>query len=177
MPCVQIHMIRGVRTPEQIKKLADVVQQCMLDKFNAPPKDRYQVSSPPSSRPVQYPSKSTSRFEANGYRAPQQPSTTPRTPQSILTLHRQIITQHEPYELICEDTNLGLQRTDALVFVHVFQQGRDAGLKQQLYAALAERLHAECGLAGGDLIVSCSANQKEDWSFGGGRAQFLTGEL
>lgn len=43
MPCVQIHMIRGVRTPEEIKKLADVVQQTMLDKFNAPARDRYQV--------------------------------------------------------------------------------------------------------------------------------------
>jgi hypothetical protein len=31
--------------------------------------------------------------------------------------------------------------------------------------------------APGDLIVSMVENEKEDWSFGAGRAQFLTGEL
>ncbi|KAF2722708.1 Tautomerase/MIF [Polychaeton citri CBS 116435] len=130
MPCIQIHMVRGVRTPEEIRKLADVVQQVSLDHFNAPPKDRYQI-----------------------------------------------ITQHEPYEIICEDTNLGLKRTDKLIFIHVFQQGRSAETKQALYAELAKELKAQCGLDGQDLIVSCVRNEKEDWSFGLGRAQFLTGEL
>lgn len=45
MPLVKIDMIKGVRTPEEIKKLADVVQEIMLDKFAAPPRDRYQVIS------------------------------------------------------------------------------------------------------------------------------------
>ncbi|KAI7676182.1 hypothetical protein KC319_g4428 [Hortaea werneckii] len=89
----------------------------------------------------------------------------------------QIITQHEPYEIICEDTNLGLKRTDQLVFIQVFQQGRTAEVKQQFYAKLAERLKAECGLEGGDLLVTCLENRKEDWSFGNGEAQFLTGAL
>lgn len=43
MPLVKIDMIKGVRTPEEIKKFADVVQEIMLDKFAAPPRDRYQV--------------------------------------------------------------------------------------------------------------------------------------
>lgn len=43
MPYFHIHMIKGVRSPEEIRKLADVVQQCSLDHFNAPPRDRYQV--------------------------------------------------------------------------------------------------------------------------------------
>jgi len=41
MPLVKIDIIKGVRSPQEIKKLADVIQQVMLDKFNAPPKDRY----------------------------------------------------------------------------------------------------------------------------------------
>jgi phenylpyruvate tautomerase PptA (4-oxalocrotonate tautomerase family) len=41
MPLVKIDIIRNVRTPEEIKKLADVVQEVMLEKFNAPAKDRY----------------------------------------------------------------------------------------------------------------------------------------
>ncbi len=41
MPLVKIDMIKGVRSPEEIKKLADVVQEVMLQKFNAPARDRY----------------------------------------------------------------------------------------------------------------------------------------
>ncbi|KAG9527695.1 4-oxalocrotonate tautomerase, partial [Aureobasidium melanogenum] len=130
MPLVKIDMIKGVRSPEEIKKLADVVQEIMLAKFAAPPRDRYQV-----------------------------------------------ITQHEPYELIFEDTNLGIQRTEKLILIQIFQQGRNADQKQAIYATLAERLESECGVPKTDLVVSCSANTKEDWSFGLGRAQFLTGDL
>ncbi|KAK6001245.1 hypothetical protein QM012_002576 [Aureobasidium pullulans] len=130
MPLVKIDMIKGVRSPEEIKKLADVVQEIMLAKFAAPPRDRYQV-----------------------------------------------ITQHEPYELIFEDTGLGIQRTDKLILIQIFQQGRNADQKQAIYASLAERLEKECGVPKTDLVVSCSANTKEDWSFGLGRAQFLTGDL
>ncbi|KAH0302377.1 hypothetical protein KCU74_g18295, partial [Aureobasidium melanogenum] len=46
MPLVKIDMIKGVRSPEEIKKLADVVQEIMLAKFAAPPRDRYQVNTP-----------------------------------------------------------------------------------------------------------------------------------
>lgn len=45
MPLVHIHLIRGVRNPTETRKLADIIQEVMLDKFNAPPRDRYQVSS------------------------------------------------------------------------------------------------------------------------------------
>lgn len=45
MPLVKIDMIKGVRSPEEIKKLADVVQEIMLAKFAAPPRDRYQVNT------------------------------------------------------------------------------------------------------------------------------------
>lgn len=45
MPLVKIDLIKGVRTPQEIKRLADVVQQVMLKHFNAPPRDRYQVPS------------------------------------------------------------------------------------------------------------------------------------
>lgn len=51
MPLVKIDMIKGVRSPEEIKKLANVVQEIMLDKFAAPPRDRYQVPNFTPSRP------------------------------------------------------------------------------------------------------------------------------
>lgn len=43
MPLVKIDLIKGQRTPEQIKHLADVVQDVLIDKFAAPTRDRYQV--------------------------------------------------------------------------------------------------------------------------------------
>ena len=57
------------------------------------------------------------------------------------------------------------------------ERSRDEDQKQAAYAALAERLEARCGVRPEDLIVSMTENTPADWSFGMGRAQFLTGEL
>lgn len=46
MPLVKIDVIKGRRSPTQLRALADVVQSVMLQDFKAPPKDRYQVSLP-----------------------------------------------------------------------------------------------------------------------------------
>jgi phenylpyruvate tautomerase PptA (4-oxalocrotonate tautomerase family) len=89
----------------------------------------------------------------------------------------QVITEHRPGQLICEDTGLGLERTDDLVVLQVFQQGRSEQQKRTLYAELAARLDKAAALAPSDLIVSVVANTREDWSFGLGRAQFLEGDL
>ncbi|KAI9372173.1 Tautomerase/MIF [Aspergillus egyptiacus] len=115
MPLVKIDLIRGSRTPDQIRSLADTVQQVMLDKFGAPYRDRYQI-----------------------------------------------ITQHEPYEMICEDTDLGFTRTNDLVFIQIFQQGRSREQKEAVYRTLHERLGDAFGLSGHDLIVSCVENTKDD---------------
>jgi phenylpyruvate tautomerase PptA (4-oxalocrotonate tautomerase family) len=89
----------------------------------------------------------------------------------------QVLTEHRPGQLICEDTGLGLERTDDLVVLQVFQQGRSEEQKRALYAGLARRLEETTGLAPSDLIVSVVGNSREDWSFGLGRAQFLEGDL
>jgi len=88
----------------------------------------------------------------------------------------QIVTEHKPGRMFVEDTGLGLERSAGVTVVHVFQQGRDTDQKQAFYAALADALE-EAGVRREDLVVSISANEQADWSFGMGRAQFLTGEL
>lgn len=45
MPLVKIDLIKG-RKPEEIRALADTVQSVMLEHFNAPYRDRYQVLNP-----------------------------------------------------------------------------------------------------------------------------------
>jgi phenylpyruvate tautomerase PptA (4-oxalocrotonate tautomerase family) len=89
----------------------------------------------------------------------------------------QVITEHKPGRLIALDTGLGIERSDELVLISVTQQGRSTAQKQALYEALAQRLQAAIGMRPEDLVVSVVENTKDDWSFGHGRAQFLTGEL
>ena len=89
----------------------------------------------------------------------------------------QVITEHRPGRIILEDTGLGLERSEGRLVIQVTQQGRTSEQKQALYAALAERLEARAGVRPEDLVVSVVAAERDDWSFGMGRAQFLTGEL
>lgn len=89
----------------------------------------------------------------------------------------QIITEHKPGQIIADDTGLGLERTEDIVIVQIFQQGRSLDHKQATYQALAEQLASEIGLNPSDLIVSMVENTREDWSFGNGVAQFVSGQL
>jgi phenylpyruvate tautomerase PptA (4-oxalocrotonate tautomerase family) len=89
----------------------------------------------------------------------------------------QIITEHPVGHIIAEDTGLGLERSDGVVVVQIFQQGRSTEQKKAAYAELARRLEDRCGVRPDDLIVSVTANERADWSFGLGRAQFLEGDL
>ncbi|ART68497.1 tautomerase family protein [Mycobacterium dioxanotrophicus] len=43
MPLVHIHVIESRRTAEQLRQLADTIQDVMLEHFAAPPRDRYQI--------------------------------------------------------------------------------------------------------------------------------------
>ena len=42
----------------------------------------------------------------------------------------QIISEHKPGQIIAEDTGLGFERTDDIVIVQIFQQGRTRQHKQ-----------------------------------------------
>jgi phenylpyruvate tautomerase PptA (4-oxalocrotonate tautomerase family) len=129
MPLVRIDVQQG-RTPAELRRIADTVQDVMLDVFAAPPRDRYQI-----------------------------------------------ITEHPVGQIIAEDTGLGLDRSDGVTVIQIFQQGRTTEQKKAAYEQLARRLDAECQVRPEDLIVSIAANERADWSFGLGRAQFLEGDL
>lgn len=129
MPLVRITQ-QDVRSAAETRRMADLVQEVMLEHFAAPPADRYQIVE---TLPVG--------------------------------------------SILAEDTGLGLDRSDGVVIIQITQQGRDAARKQAVYAALAERLGAAGLVREEDLIISVVENRREDWSFGRGRAQFLTGEL
>jgi phenylpyruvate tautomerase PptA (4-oxalocrotonate tautomerase family) len=89
----------------------------------------------------------------------------------------QILQQHEPAYLQVEDTGLGFERTVDVVVLQITSRPRPREQKQAFYADVARQLEKRCGLAPTDLMVAFTENTDADWSFGFGRAQFLTGEL
>ena len=89
----------------------------------------------------------------------------------------QCVTQHRAGELVLEDTGLGYPRSLDVVLLTVFSRKRTEAQKVEFYRLLAENLQANCALSPDDLIVSLVENADADWSFGRGRAQFLSGEL
>jgi phenylpyruvate tautomerase PptA (4-oxalocrotonate tautomerase family) len=89
----------------------------------------------------------------------------------------QVVSTHPAHEIVAWDTGLGIERSSRLVILHVVSRRRSSEMKKRSYELVAANLAARCGLDPADLIVSITDNGDEDWSFGHGRAQFLTGEL
>ena len=89
----------------------------------------------------------------------------------------QIVHEHKPGHMIVEDTGLGIERTDRVVFLQVTSRPRTREQKEAFYRLLCEELMRSCGIAPSDVVVSIVENTDADWSFGNGRGQFLTGEL
>jgi len=89
----------------------------------------------------------------------------------------QIYHEHPPSRLVAEDTGLGIRRTRNLVVVSVTSRERTQEIKEKFYAELCRELKESCSIDPNDVIVSIVTNAAADWSFGNGRAQFITGEL
>jgi phenylpyruvate tautomerase PptA (4-oxalocrotonate tautomerase family) len=88
-----------------------------------------------------------------------------------------ILTEHPLGQIFAQDAGLGFERTSGVVMIQIFTQGgRPQEAKQRLFAAVAEKL-AEIGVAGEDVFIGYVENAAGDWSFGFGRAQYVTGEL
>jgi Tautomerase enzyme len=89
----------------------------------------------------------------------------------------QIVHEHRASRMIIEDTGLGIPRTDKVVFLQVTSRKRKKKQKEDFYRLLCKELEKECSISPSDVVVSFVENGDEDWSFGLGRAQFLTGDL
>jgi 4-oxalocrotonate tautomerase len=129
MPLLYVDIIEG-RTPAEIQALLDAIHEAVVEAFQVPQRDRYQV-----------------------------------------------VRAHPAHEIVALDTGLDITRSSQLVVLHAVSRRRPREFKEQFYKLLASNLAERCGLEPADLIVSVTENDDEDWSFGYGRAQFLTGEL
>jgi hypothetical protein len=129
MPLLCFDLVEG-RSERQLKKILDVTHEVLVDSFNVPHRDRYQI-----------------------------------------------VREHPPSRMIIEDTGLGIKRTSNMLVLQVTTRPRSRVMKQTFYSSLVERLADQCGISPSDVVVTFVTNTDEDWSFGLGRAQFLTGEL
>jgi hypothetical protein len=89
----------------------------------------------------------------------------------------QIVTEHPASRMIVEDTGLDIPRTDKVVVLQVTSRKRKKKQKEAFYSLLCDELEKSCGIAPSDVVVAFIENGDEDWSFGYGKAQFLTGDL
>ncbi len=89
----------------------------------------------------------------------------------------QIYQAHPESNFIVEDTGLGIERSRNVVVITVFSRPRTLDAKQAFYSDLCRELQTSCNMSPGDVVVCVVPNSDSDWSFGLGRAQFITGEL
>lgn len=88
-----------------------------------------------------------------------------------------IMTEHPAGQIVAQDAGLGFERTPEVVMIQIFTQaGRSQEAKQALFAAVAAKL-GNLGVAGENIFIGYVENAAGDWSFGFGRAQYVTGEL
>jgi phenylpyruvate tautomerase PptA (4-oxalocrotonate tautomerase family) len=88
-----------------------------------------------------------------------------------------IITEHAPGQIVAQDAGLGFDRSSGVVMIQIFTQGgRTQEAKEGLFEAIARNL-GEAGVPGEDVFIGYVENTAGDWSFGFGRAQYVTGEL
>jgi 4-oxalocrotonate tautomerase len=87
----------------------------------------------------------------------------------------QILTEHAADGLVCNPHYLGIERTDDVLFIQVFlRKGRTTEMKQAFYRRTAELLHQRIGLRMEDVFIALSENDRADWSFGNGIAQYVS---
>jgi 4-oxalocrotonate tautomerase len=87
----------------------------------------------------------------------------------------QVITEHPPGGLNYPADYLGNHHTADIVFIQItLNAGRSVELKKALYRRIADDIHAQLKVPTEDVIINLVEVAKENWSFGGGIAQYAT---
>jgi 4-oxalocrotonate tautomerase len=86
----------------------------------------------------------------------------------------QVITEHPPEGLIYDPQYLGVDRTDAVVFVQIsLSASRKPQQKRLFYKRTADLLAESPRLRPQDLLINLVEVSWENWSFGNGEAHYL----
>ena len=89
----------------------------------------------------------------------------------------QLLTEHEPGDIVYDSTYLGIARTADILIVQItLNVGRTLEQKRALYRRIAANLAAAVGLRPEDALVNLVEVAKENWSFGNGVASYAPAE-
>ena len=89
----------------------------------------------------------------------------------------QLLTEHEPGDLVYDSNYLGIARSSDLVVIQItLSAGRTLEQKRGLYRRIAANLAASVGLRPEDAWTNLIEVAKENWSFGNGVASYAPAE-
>lgn len=89
----------------------------------------------------------------------------------------QLLTEHEPGDLVYDSSYLGIARSDNIVIVQItLSAGRSLAQKRRLYDAIARNL-AALGVRREDVWINLVEVAKDNWSFGNGVASYAAAEV
>jgi phenylpyruvate tautomerase PptA (4-oxalocrotonate tautomerase family) len=86
----------------------------------------------------------------------------------------QIITEHAPEDLNFAESYLGNHYSQDLIFIQItLSAGRSVELKKAFYRRIVDDIHTQLKTRPDDVLINLVEVQREDWSFGGGIAQYV----
>jgi 4-oxalocrotonate tautomerase len=87
----------------------------------------------------------------------------------------EIITEHPPGGFNLTKNYLGNEYSNDVVLIQVtMSHGRTVERKQAFYKRIVDDLHAQLNVRRDDVVINLVEVSKENWSFGGGIAQYVT---
>jgi len=87
----------------------------------------------------------------------------------------QILTEHADDELNLADSYLGNSYTEGIILIQItLNAGRTVEMKKAFFKRIADDLHEQLNVRREDVVINLVEVAKENWSFGGGIAQYAT---
>jgi len=87
----------------------------------------------------------------------------------------QVITEHAPEELNLADSYMGNRYSNDVILIQItLSSGRSIDLKKAFYKRIVDDLHDQLKMRREDVVINLVEVAKENWSFGGGIAQYVT---
>ncbi len=85
----------------------------------------------------------------------------------------QIITEHAAGEINVADSYLGNTYSKDIVLIQItLNGGRTVEMKKAFFKKIADDIHAQLKVRRDDVVINLVEVAKENWSFGGGIAQY-----
>jgi 4-oxalocrotonate tautomerase len=86
----------------------------------------------------------------------------------------QVITEHAPGELNLAESYLGNHYSGDVMLIQITMSfGRSVEKKQAFYKRIVDDLNAKLNVRRDDVVINLVEVAKENWSFGGGIAQYV----